>query len=191
MKSVKKAGMKVKPTKCQSGARQLEYLGHEIGYGQVAVPEHRVQAMMEFKQPVTKRDMMSLGTIGYYKRFVEGFSTYSSLLTPAVRAKTPSKVQCSREMLEAFKSLRVSLCKFCVLNVPLSDDVYELFGPGSGLCAKCMHEWRNITSRFLQSPAARGRHRYSAAELEAMEDFESIQHFHHFLYGRQYTVTCH
>ena len=51
-------------------------------FGQVAVPEHWAQAMMDFKQPVTKQDMMSfLGTIGYYRRFVEGFSTYSSLLT--------------------------------------------------------------------------------------------------------------
>ena len=73
-----------------------------------------------------KDDMMCfLGTISYYRRFIEDCSTYSSLLTPAVRAEAPSKVQWSREMLEAFKSLRVGLCKFCVLNVPLSDDVYE------------------------------------------------------------------
>ena len=55
--------------------------------------------------------MSFLGTISYYRRFVEGFSTYSSLFTPAVRAKAPSKVQWSREMLETFISLRVSLYK--------------------------------------------------------------------------------
>ena len=46
MKSLKKAVLKVKPTKCQWGARQLDSLGHEIGNGQVAAPEHRVQAMI-------------------------------------------------------------------------------------------------------------------------------------------------
>ena len=65
MKSLKKAGLKVKQTKCQWGARQFEYLGHEIGNGQVAVPEHRVQAMMEFKQPVTKRDMINSKSSSY------------------------------------------------------------------------------------------------------------------------------
>ena len=48
-----------------------------------------------------------------------------------------------------------------------------------------MQEWRNITSHFLQSPAAR---RYSATELEALAVIESIKHFYHFLYGRQFTV---
>ena len=61
-------------------------------------------------------------------------------------------------MLEAFKSLYVSLCKFCVLNVSLSGDIYELcFEPRSGLCTEWMQEWRNSSSHFLQLPAARSR----------------------------------
>ena len=54
MKALKKAGLKVKPPMCQWWARQLEYIGHEISNGKVAVPEYRVQARMECKQPVTK-----------------------------------------------------------------------------------------------------------------------------------------
>jgi len=39
MKALKKAGLKVKLTKCLWGATQLEYLEHEFGNGPVAVPE--------------------------------------------------------------------------------------------------------------------------------------------------------
>jgi len=42
MKALKRARLKVKPTKCEWGVTQLEYLGHENGNIQVAVPEQRV-----------------------------------------------------------------------------------------------------------------------------------------------------
>ena len=71
--------------------------------------------------------MAFLGTIGYYRRFNKGFSIYSSLLTPAARAKAASKVQWSREMQEAIKSLHMCY------NILLSDDVYELHTDASGL----------------------------------------------------------
>ena len=33
------------PQKCQWGTSQLEYLGHLVGDGKVAVPEDRIQAI--------------------------------------------------------------------------------------------------------------------------------------------------
>ena len=81
MEVLREAGLTVKPFKCQWGKRYLDFLGHRIGCGQLAVPEHRAKAMAEFKRPITKTDMMKfLGTIGYYRRYVENFSYHSSLL---------------------------------------------------------------------------------------------------------------
>ena len=52
-----------KPQKCKWRANTLKYLGHIVGNGQVAVPEGRVQALRDFKRPVTKKDLSSfLGT---------------------------------------------------------------------------------------------------------------------------------
>ena len=77
MKALKKAGLKVKPTKCPWGARQLEYLGPPICNGQVAVPEHQDSSHDGVQTTSDKRDMIYfLGTIGYYRRFIKCFSTY-------------------------------------------------------------------------------------------------------------------
>ena len=80
MEALSEAGLTVKPSKCQWGKIYLDFLGHQIGCGQLAVPEHCGRATAEFKRPITKTDMMKfLGTIGCYRRFVENFSYHSSL----------------------------------------------------------------------------------------------------------------
>ena len=45
---LKRHGLTAKPSKCVWGARTLEYLGHIVGDGKVAVPEARVQAIRDF-----------------------------------------------------------------------------------------------------------------------------------------------
>ncbi len=37
--ALRKAGLTAKPSKCEWGKSHLDYLGHRVGSGQVAVPE--------------------------------------------------------------------------------------------------------------------------------------------------------
>ncbi len=70
-----KAGLVVKRKKCEFGRKFMSYLGHQVGCGKVAVPEARVKAMAEYGRPVTKKQLRSfLGSVGYYRSFVDGFS---------------------------------------------------------------------------------------------------------------------
>ena len=50
-----KAGLTSKPAKCAWGCRYLQYLGHIVGNGKLAVPENRVTSMANFVKPMTKR----------------------------------------------------------------------------------------------------------------------------------------
>ena len=52
LSALRVTGLTAKPSKCQWGRRHLDYLGHRVGCGKVAVPEHRVVAMAEYRQPV-------------------------------------------------------------------------------------------------------------------------------------------
>ena len=53
------AGLTVKSKKCVFGRKYLQYLGHKIGGGVVAVPELRIKAMSEFLLPRTKKQLRS------------------------------------------------------------------------------------------------------------------------------------
>ena len=79
------AGFTVKSKKCVFGRKYLQYLGHKIGGGVVAVPELRIKAMSEFLLPRTKKQRRSfLGSMSYYWKFVNGYAKLSSTLSPAV-----------------------------------------------------------------------------------------------------------
>ena len=72
--------------KCQWGASKLEYLGHVVGEGQVSVPEARVEALRQFRKPVTKKDTRSfLGTTSYYRKFIPKYADHSWSLTKSTK----------------------------------------------------------------------------------------------------------
>ena len=52
--ALESARITAKPGKCQFGRQHIEYLGHVIGCRSLAIPEHRVTAIRDYKYPVKK-----------------------------------------------------------------------------------------------------------------------------------------
>ena len=187
------AGLTAKPAKCQWGRKYLDYLGHRVGGGQLCVPEYRVQAMKDYLQPVTRKDLRAfLGSVGYYRRFIDGFAKLSSSLTPATSVRAPGRIQWTPDMLDAFHSLRKSLCNFCVLNVPCSHDKFILHtdasGRGIGSVLNVFRDGEALPVAFYSRQLRGAETRYSATELEALAVVSSVQHFVHYLYGCNFVV---
>ena len=193
LEELRRHGLTAKPAKCEWGMCYVEYLGHVVGSGTVAVPEMRVKAMANFAQPVTKRDMRAfLGAIGYYRKFIPQFAKYSSVLTPAIRNCAPGKVLWSSEMVMAFRTLRSVLSNVCALHVPVPLDVFSLHTDASacGVGAVLNVERDGVVlpvaffSRQLRGPETR----YSTTELEGLAVYCAVMYFAHFLYGRTFKV---
>ena len=84
-------GLTVKYSKCAFGQKKVEYLGHLIGGGVLAVPSHRATAMADYLRPRTKKQLRSfLGAASYYRKFVRGFAKMSSALSPATSMSSPA-----------------------------------------------------------------------------------------------------
>ncbi len=193
LNAIRCRGLKLKKEKCVWGKSKVEFLGHFIGGGKVAVPESRIEAMKNFIRPVTRRDLRAfLGTVGYYRRFIQHFGEYAALLTPSTSSKAPGKVVWTPEMVEAFRKLCVSLCEFSVLNVPVSSDVFVLHtdasGRGVGAVLNIIRDDREVPVAFYSKQLRGAEVRYSATELEALAVVKAVTHFLPYLYGRHFTV---
>ena len=126
-------GLRVKECKCEFGKLYVEYLGHIVGNGQLAEPEHRASAMKNFRQQISKKDLRSfLGAMSYYRRFICHFTDYSSILSPATSKKASGVVQWTEDMLAAFSTLKDILCDLCELTIPVCADVFSLHTDASG-----------------------------------------------------------
>ena len=56
---LQKARLTAKPTKCQLGRQQCKYLGHLVGNGEVCPEQSNIDAVANFPQPVTKKQIRS------------------------------------------------------------------------------------------------------------------------------------
>ncbi len=157
------------------------------------MPESRIEAMKIFIRPVIRRDLRAfLGTVGYYRRFIQHFGEYAALLTPSTSSKAPGKVVWTPEMVEAFRKLCVSLCEFSVSNVPVSSDVFVLHtdvsGRGVGAVLNIIRDDREVPVAFYSKQLRGAEVRYSATELEALAVVKAVTHFLPYFYGRHFTV---
>ena len=193
LERMRKFGLTLKESKCQFGREKLEYLGHVIGGGELAVPAHRAAAMADYKQPQTKRQLRSfLGAASYYRQFVEGYARLSSVLTPMTTKAAPSVVCWTVEGLEAFARLKVSLVDVCVLTVPTQQDNFVLHtdasGRGIGATLNVVRGDKKLPVAYYSKQLQGAQHHYSATELEGLAMFRAINYFAHYLYGTRFEV---
>ena len=193
LSELEKQGLTVKLSKCAFGQKKVEYLGHLIGGGVLAVPSHRATAMANYILPRTKKQLRSfLGAASYYRKFVGGFARFSSALSPATSLTAPATVDWTKGRLEAFNSIRVSLVDCCVLTIPTLQDNFSLHtdasGQGIGATLNVSREGKELPVAYFSRQLQGAQHRYSATELECLALYKSILHFSHFLVGCKFQV---
>ena len=193
VRALSKAGLTIRKSKCVFGRRSVEYLGHRIGSGCLAVPEHRVTAMKEYVLPHTKRQLRAfLGAASYNRQFVYQFAWYSSALSPSTSLSAPAVVDWDDSKLKAFNHLKVSLCTMCILTIPSSEDEFCLHtdasAMGIGATLNVIRDNKELTVAFFSRQLHGAQVRYSATELEALAIIRSVFFFAHYLHGRQFVI---
>ena len=190
---LRSSGLKAKLSKCSFGKAHIEYLGHMAGSGNLAVPEHRVSALANYKRPITKRTLrLFLGCASYYRKFIEGFARLSSLLTLAMSMSAPKVVEWSEERLQAFEALKVSLCNHVTLHIPSLQDSFVLYtdasGRGIGACLHIKCDSKELPVAFYSRQLLGAESNYSITELKTLAIIAAVDHFQFYIYGTSFKV---
>ena len=116
---LRKAGLTVKPRKCQFAMKQCKYLVHIVGTGVVQPEPGKIDAVRSFVVPRTKTDVRAfLGLTGYYRRFIPDYVTIALPLTDLTRKAAPNLINWNDRCNEAFTKLKELLCSSPVLQSP-------------------------------------------------------------------------
>jgi hypothetical protein len=128
-----------KLSKCDFWLKEIKFLGHTISQAGITVDPDKVHEVMNWKPPVTVRQIQSfLGLAGYYRRFIPDFSRIAKPITELLKKET--KIVWSQKCEDAFHALRQHLTTAPLLAQPNSSKPFDVYcdASGTGLCCVLM-----------------------------------------------------
>ncbi|KAL8586472.1 hypothetical protein ACOMHN_050067 [Nucella lapillus] len=174
--------MSARPSKCQLGLTEVEFLGHSVGWGQMTTQEDKERKIRDAEPPKTKKELRAfLGLVGYYRRFVPHFSDIALPLTQKTRGKQPQKIVWSDECQEAFDKLKQALVSHPVLILPDHGQQFVLRtdASGQGLGAVLLQEREGILQpvSYASKKLSDAEKRYHTIEQECLAVVWGIRKF--------------
>ena len=190
---LREAGLTANVGKCQWGQTKCEFLGHVVGHGKVSPADLKVQAVREFKQPQSKKQIRQfLGLTGYYRRFVRDYAEHTFELTEATRKSSPDRVVWNKVMFDEFVYLKDVLCSLPSLTLPVPSDDFLLqtdaSGVGLGAVLSVVRGEEELPVAFYSRKLQPRERRYSATELEGLAVVAAVGHFDAYLVTHLFTV---
>jgi hypothetical protein len=174
------------PDKCEFFQAQVNFLGHVISAGGVAVQQHKVAAVTNWPTPESVSDVRKfLGLTGYYRRFVAGFSSIAGPLSDLTCKDTPF-VWGEKEQA-AFAQLKAALASAPVLITADNSKPYVLHTDASGYAVGA--SLSQMTDRGLQPVAYLSKkmnvaqRNYPVHEWELLAVMEALKAWRCYLYG--------
>ena len=110
LERLKKAGLKLKPSKCHFLRESVEYLGHLITPEGLKPNPKQVKAVVEFPVPESVTNVRQfLGLTSYYRRFITQFAKVAAPLHALTRKE--AVFMWLKECQESFESCYYSIIR--------------------------------------------------------------------------------
>ncbi|GBL67472.1 Retrovirus-related Pol polyprotein from transposon 297 [Araneus ventricosus] len=163
---------------------------NNIPYGVKTDPE-KTKAVVDWTRPETVHDLRSfLGLCTYYHRFVRNFSAIARPLHKLTEAR--SSFNWTEECEKSFSSLKQALITSPILTYPRTDKEFILDtdasneGIGAMLSQKIGNE--ECVIAYFSKSLGKPERNYCVTRKELLAIVKSIEHFHHYLYGRKFLL---
>ena len=103
----------------------------------IAVDPKKIEAILNWKQPSTVTEIRSfLGLAGYYRRFVNGFSTLAAPMTKLTRKNEP--FVWTDECEASFQELKNRLTSAPILTLPTTGGGFTIYSDSSNKGLGCV-----------------------------------------------------
>ena len=123
--------------KCEFWLEQVSFLGHVISKNGIFVDSSKIEVVLNWTRPTNVSEIKSfLGLVGYYRRFVEGFSILAAPLTKLARKN--ERFQWINECEKSFQELKKRLVTAPVLTISKGSEGYVIYSDASSKGFGCV-----------------------------------------------------
>lgn len=190
---LREAKFKLKPEKCSFLTNRIKYLGFVVEDGHLFPDPEKVEAIRCYKLPTTAKDMQRfLGLCNFFGRFIYKFSDIAQPLTDIQNKpakKFPALLEANRKNVEeAFNKLKEALVNVTSLALPNFSDSFSLYVDASDIAISGVLCQQNGPVSFFNQKLKTSQKNYSTTDKEFLALYTSIIRFHHYLFGKKFTV---
>ncbi|KAL5568767.1 hypothetical protein UlMin_025342 [Ulmus minor] len=132
-------------SKCDFWLEKVHFLGHVVSKEGVYVDPIKIEAVSKWPVPTSVTEIRSfLELAGYYRRFVEGFSSIAAPLTALT--KKGKKYEWTERCEKSFQELKNRLTSAPILTLPNEEEDFTIYSDASklGLGAVLMQKGKVI-----------------------------------------------
>jgi hypothetical protein len=187
LQSLRENRLYAKLDKCEFWLKEVVFLGHVISTEGIFVDPMKVEAVLKWERPTNVIKIWSfLGLAGYYKRFIEGFSTIASSLIKLTCKEV--RFVWSVECEASFRELKERLTFAPVLALPSRIKGFVVYSDASkkGLGCVLIQHKRVIAYALRQLKSHEVNYLVHDLELAAM--VFALRVWRHYLYGSQVQI---
>ena len=196
-------------SKCVFGQNQVEYLGYRVDTNGIKPLQHKLQALYEFKQPKTQKDLLHfLGAINYYRSSLKGliiqgqFKNTAAILQPLYSAGTAKLEKVSFEdvwsaspaLKIAFKQAKQLLINAVELIHPNPNWATAICVDASDHSVGASLEMQDPVTKqwlplgFFSKHLTPTQKKYSVFKKELLAAHYSVRHFLTDIQGKECTI---
>ncbi|XP_073030711.1 uncharacterized protein [Primulina eburnea] len=151
--------------KCEFWLKSVAFLGHIISELGVSVDPKKVEAIKDWPQPKTVTELRSfLGLAGYYRKFVERFSSIAIPLTKLTQKN--SKFIWNEACEKSFKNLKTKLASTPVLILPEDGKNFTVYSDASKEGLGCVFMQEGQVIAYASRQLKPYEHNYPTHDLE-------------------------
>ncbi|GKC90112.1 putative reverse transcriptase domain-containing protein [Tanacetum coccineum] len=123
---LKKKELYVKFSKCEFWLLKVQFLGHVIDREGIHVDPDKIDSIKDWASLKTPTDIHQfLGLVGYYRRFIEGFSKIAKPMTKLTLLSV--KFDWNEKAEAAFQLLKQKLCSALILPLPEGSENFVVY----------------------------------------------------------------
>ncbi|KAK1665150.1 hypothetical protein QYE76_053309 [Lolium multiflorum] len=152
-------------SKCEFWLREVGFLGHILSAGGIAVDPSKIKTIAEWKAPTTQTEVRAfLGLAGYYRRFVEGFSSIARPMTQLL--KKDKKFEWTNKCEESFQQLKSRLTSAPILIMPDITKPFDVYCDASKIGLGCVLMQEGKVISYLSRQLKQHEQNYPTHDLE-------------------------
>jgi len=191
LNKLREAQLHANMTKCSFYQHSIEFLGHIVSGNGISMDPKKVQAVVDWPSLTNKHDVRAfLGLAGYYRRFIDNFSSIAAPLTDLLRDDTP--FEWNEKQQQSMQQLKDAITTAPTLIVPDLNEPFIVHCDASGYAISgVLSQRRNDIEHpiaFMSRKMNEAERNYDVREQELLALVTCCREWRHYLEAAPHTT---